>query len=1283
MPDAGKPRLLLRAYPQGQGLEKPVAGAHWKATPATRMMELLHATDVKLGLITNGEQWMLVHAPRGETTTYASWYATIWFEEKITLQAFRSLLSAHRFYGVPDNDTLEGLFARSADNQQEVTDQLGYQVRRAVEVLIQAIDRIDKDRGRMLLSGADETRLYEAALTVMMRLVFLFSAEERGLLLLGDPLYNQNYAVSTLRDQLHEAADQHGEEILERRYDAWPRLLATFRGVYGGIRHDRLQSPPYGGSLFDPDRFPFLEGRLPGTSWVDTPAGPLRINNRTVLHLLEALQVLQVKVPGGGPAEARRLSFRALDIEQIGHVYEGMLDHKAERASEPVLGLIGSKNNEPEVPLRELEDALAKGIESAVEYLVKQTGRSDSTLRRALENPGLVDEQRLRIACDNDADLCKRVRPLAPLLRDDSFDYPVVIGEDSVYVTAGETRRATGTHYTPRSLTEPIVQYTLEPLVYDGPADGKPKDDWKLRSPRELLDLKICDMALGSGAFLVQACRYLSERLVEAWEEVESQGGIRITPEGEPAEGLPEERLLSADPDERLAVARRIIADRCLYGVDKNPMAVEMAKLSLWLVTLSKGKPFTFLDHALKCGDSLLGVDTEQILTWSLERSNVFKLPVEILERVGSAIQTRREIGRLDDSGMDNIHIKEALYSKSEEELAILKLAGDVIAGAALSSTRPQQLKDKLNKSQALFVNALRSDGFASERTLHADAKQMLHGNRPFHWPLEFPEVFIDPKPLPLDTQPRLGIDLPGQQELALTRGVSAVNQRRGFDAIISNPPFQGGKKITGALGTDYREFLVEHLAQGTKGHADLCAYFFLRAFQIIRQSGVFGMLATNTIAQGDTREVGLDQIVHNGGTIIRAIPSQKWPGQANLEVAVSWVTKSAWGGECILQDRLVAGITPFLIAPGGVSGNPYRLKANEGRSFQGSVVLGLGFVMTPDEADALIARDSRNADILFPYLNGEDLNSRPDQSASRWVINFHDWPLNRSASGRWDGASDEQRKSWLRQGMVPIDYADPVAADYPDCLAIVERLVRPERAQSNRKLYRERWWRFAERCPGLYAAIAGMERVLVIPETTKVCTFSFCPLGLVFSHMTKVIAFERAEEFVILASTVHEIWARAYSSTLETRLKYITSDAFETFPFPRKLSGFEQAGERYHAHRKAILLSRQEGLTKTYNRFHNPDETSEDIAELRRLHVEMDNAVAAAYGWTDLDLGHGFHETKQGIRYTISEPARREVLDRLLRLNHERYAEEVEQGLHDKGKKKAAKKAEQTELDI
>ena len=278
---------------------------------------------------------------------------------------------------------------------------------------------------------------------------------------------------------------------------------------------------------------------------------------------------------------------------------------------------------------------------------------------------------------------------------------------------------------------------------------------------------------------------------------------------------------------------------------------------------------------------------------------------------------------------------------------------------------------------------------------------------------------------------------------------------------------------------------------------------------------------------------------------------------------------------------------------------------------------------------------------MLFPYLNGEDLNSRPDQSPSRWVINFHDWPLER-------------------------------AETYPEVMAIVREKVKPERDKNNRAVYRQRWWQYAEKRPELVATIAGMERVLVRARIANTHSMTWVPERWVYNE--KLVVFVGCA-LATMQSAMHEVWARNYSSSLRTDMQYTPSDCFETFPFP-DTTGLDPIGERYYAHRQSIMLARLEGLTKTYNRFHNPDEHAEDIATLRRLHVAMDHAVAAAYGWADLALDHGFHQTRQGLRYTISEPARREVLGRLLALNHARYAEEVRLGLHDKGAKKAGKAA-------
>jgi hypothetical protein len=438
----------------------------------------------------------------------------------------------------------------------------------------------------------------------------------------------------------------------------------------------------------------------------------------------------------------------------------------------------------------------------------------------------------------------------------------------------------------------------------------------------------------------------------------------------------------------------------------------------------------------------------------------------------------------------------------------------------------------------------------------------------------------------------------------------------------------------------------VARLANGQRGSADLCSYFFLRASQLLREGGQLGFLATNTIAQGDTREVGLEQLTANGCVIPRAVPSRKWPGLASVEVAHIWVRRGGWNGRFVLDEKPTNGITPFLTPPGTVSGNPYRLKANEGKSFQGSIVLGMGFVLKPEEAQRLIEKDARNKDVLFPYLVGQDLNSRPDQSPSRWVINFFDWPIEKAMA-------------------------------YPDCFRIIEEKVKPERMRNNRKERRDRWWQYAEKCPALYRTITGMEHVLVRARVAERHSIALVPNRWVYDG--QVVVFVKVP-LALLQSTLHEAWVRHHASSMRTDLRYTPSDCFETFPFPAKLTGLDTIGERYHEHRRQVMLARQEGLTKTYNRFHDSDEASADIQRLQQLHVEMDRAVAAAYGWADLDLGHGFHQTKQGLRYTISEAARREVLGRLLTLNHQRYAEEVAKGLHEKKKPKttrtSAKKA-------
>jgi hypothetical protein len=1202
-------RLLIQVYSPTQDLDVQVAGSRWAASPAERMTQLCRDTGVRLGLVVNGEHWMLIHAPQGETAAYVSWFASLWSQEPLTLRAFQSLLGVRRFFGVDESETLEALLVDSTSYQAEVTEQLGAQVRRAVEVLVQALDRADADAGRALLDDVSEAELYEAALTIMMRLVFMFYAEENDLLPLRDDLYQQNYAASTLRGQLREEADRVGIEVLERRQDAWPRLLATFRAIYAGIEHDALRLPAYGGSLFDPDRFPFLEGRRRGTVWQETNAQPLVIDNRTALHLLDALQVLQMRGRGGG-VEARKLSFRALDIEQIGHVYEMLLDHEVWRADAPGIGIIGAKGLEPEVGLDELEEHSRNGHAKLLEFLQGGTKRSLSSLEKALgkeSDPAWAE--RLRVAC-GDEDLLARVLPYQALIRTDPWGEPVVIREGSVFVTAGAERRSTGTYYTPRALTEEVVTHALEPLVYVGGAEGKPREEWQLRPPEEILELKVCDLAMGSGAFLVQVVRWLSERLVEAWDEAEAAIG-EITIEGGSVQAAPMEDAVPAEPVERAALARRVLADRCVYGVDVNPLAVEMAKLSLWLITLAKGRPFSFLDHALKCGDSLLGVhDLDQIRGFHMDpargrdlHATLFDPGPQINEVIDNALHLRRELESFTVRDVHDAEQKQELNRRVDVALGRARVLGDLIVGAAISTAGQTRdaLDDKLRQLADRVPSMLEAPGTEVDELLRAEALLMLNAGKPalrrdrgtLHWPIEFPEVFM--------------------------------RERPGFDAIVGNPPFSGGKKISGVQGDSYREFLVRYHASSARGVADLVAYFFLAGGKLVAREGSLALLATNTISQGDTREVGLTQMVDRGWTVLRAWKNRVWPGDASVTVAVVWLHRGPWKSDRYLDGSLVPAVNAYLDPTSRVSGAPRKLQENSSRSFQGSLINGAGFLLTPAEAESLLSKNSANSDVLFPYLSADDVNSRADSSPSRWVINFFDWPLER-------------------------------AEQYSDCLRIVRERVKPHRDKVKRKAYRERWWRFSERAVDLYKAIAGYERVVSLARVSRTVTPALVDTRVVFSDSLVIFAYQEISRLGLLTSVFHWWWAIVQGSTLQTALRYTPTHCFETFPQPALTHLVDIASANLEQHRRPMMLSRNEGLTKTYNRVHDPKETASEVVTLRQLHVELDFAVAAAYGWQDLNLDHDFYETPQGRRFTLGPSVRTEILNRLSELNQERH---------------------------
>lgn len=1204
-PSTVRDAAVVDAVPTGPlGPDQVVFGPGADGRPATRLhlyrrpvgtplddlaedaARVCRDAGVPVALLTDGRFWVLVHAVRGGPTSVAVFDADLWQEEPILLRAFATLLGSTRVLPAPTrpdgtpSSSLAALFARTADAQSEITTTLGGQVRQAVELFVGELARLDRESEGALLKDVSERDIYRGSLTTLMRLVFLLYAEQRELLPIKDPVYADGYAVTTLYQHLTEARDRHGDEVGDRRSQAWLRLLAAFAAVHGGCEHPDLRIPAHGGSLFDPATYPWLARAA--------------VTDRVVHEILDALLLLRHKAKA-----AERLSYTGLDVEQIGHVYEGLLEFSCLRVNEPYVGLAGKF--EPEIALSVVEAQAALDDEAWRKWLVAETGLTANQVTKALAaKPTPVQVAALHAACDNDSELADRTRPFWGLLRQDLRGAPTVFPARSVLFTQVGDRRSTGTHYTPRALAEEVVEHTLSPLCFEKGA---------VRPAGELLALKVCDPTMGSGAFLVAACRYLAARVVEAWER----------------DGVPEDAVGTED-DVRLAALRKVAA-RCVYGVDRDDMAVSLAKLSMWLVTLAKNKPFGFLDHALRCGDSLVGVLSErQIEMFHLDpdtggRAAAGRTSGAIYEFMGPALaeatELRRKIEASTADDLADINAKIALLKRAEDVTARLRVAADGVVGAALDTAGQgeDRYKGRLTKIAENAGDYVRGAADrAVEKRLKEGIAEWLKGKRgqairPFHWPLEFPEVMRDD----------------------------------GFDAVVGNPPFIGGQRLTGAIGNDMREFLVDRLARGRRGSADLCSYFLLRDLDIAGK-GRIGIIATNTIAQGDTREVGLDQAVGSGWDIYRAVKSQPWPGTASLEVSLLWVCHSVDNKNPTLDGRVVRGITPSLDSQSRVSGNPHRLAENLGKSFQGMVVVGTGFVLDPDQARGLIERDPRNRDVLFPYINGEDLNSTHNTSATRWIINFHDWDLDRASA-------------------------------YPDCFAIVERKVKPVREQNNRKVYRDYWWHYAEKRPAMLRAIAGLQFVVVIAQTSRTQLPVLMPAGNVFDQQVIVFATDKLADLAFRSSAFQRSWTVRYSSTRKADTIFAPSDCSENLVVPDLTVRMDRVGEELHRFRRSVMLEQQLGLTKLYNLVHDPAQTAEDVKRLREIHTEVDYSVAEAYGWTDLDLGHGFHDTRQGRRFTIDPTVQTEVLDRLLELNFERYDEEVRQGLHNKGRRKAAAK--------
>ncbi|MFE5410163.1 Eco57I restriction-modification methylase domain-containing protein [Microbacterium sp. NPDC056569] len=1208
LPREGKPEALVTVVDRTDDLRSTGVDG-WSANAIDRMAVLLRETGVTIGIVTDGRWWALVSAAKDVTTASGVWDALLWREERPSRDAFLALASFTSIAGGAPEKRLPLVFAKSVASAEEITEALGDQVRRAVELVLQSMSDTHL---RALAQGEpsplpeDPKAVYEGAVTVLMRIVFLLFAEERGLLPEHD-LYRSSYAIARVREQLQHDKTETSEEALDHSWETWHRLLAASSAVFGGASFQDMRMPAYGGSLFDPARFPWLhatdqQGRL-----------RVRLTDRAMLAVLRAVQTIE--------DGAMQLSFRDLDVEQIGYVYEGLLGYSAAYVPDVTVGLNGKGGFEPEIALTELED-IADATSSPADFaklLIERLKKTQEHAKPQTANQiakafGIDDavaaanaRTRLRHALLGEDVLAERLQPFYGLIRNDLRGFPYVVPADGLVMTESPQRANTGTHYTPRSLAEEVVLHALEPLVYSpGPLDTENRSEWKLKSSAEILDLKIADIAAGSGAFLVAAARYLADRLIEARAH----------------EGLDGTR----ESDLKRWAVREIVA-RCLYGADINGMAVEMCKLSLWLISMDPGKPFSFVDDRVFHGNSLLGVTTEE----QLKAQHIYPdrrhgreqlLWFDVDKDLEDAARIRRELasGQVDDADrMRSTKMKQALLAQSARVTAKLRdVADGIIAAGLLEGGKPgKRLDERYDDLADALRAAYPTDDMTPDRAeLDAIIATGLTPTvdtgearwKPVHWILEAPDV---------------------------------IHAHGGFDAVIGNPPFRGGGRITGAQGVNVRDLYVNAVAGGNRGNADLCAYFFLRSVALTKDApaSTVGLLATNTIAQGDTRGVGLDALVPDRRRIYRAIRSRRWPARgANLEFAAVWLSTPAPSTRPVLDDAVVDHISTLLDDQDPDAGDPSVLQSNLGLSFIGPYILGKGFVLNDTEALQMFEVDERNREVIFPYLIGDDLNSDPRSAAGRWVINFFDWPEERAAR---------------------------FVAPYNQIL----KAVKPERQRRDqngdfviRKARAERWWQYAERASGMQRAISHLDTVLAITLTSNAMAFQRVSTKQVIDQTAPIVATDDFADLAILASTQHQLWAIKYATTFGRGLRYSIARSFRTFPFPPVNERLRLIGERLDRERRAVMTRRHLGVTDLYNLVNDcVVQDDPDIDLIRSTHAEVDAAVSDAYGWTDIPLQHGFHSYRQMERWTVSPAARAEILDRLLEENRRRAKLEAE----------------------
>ncbi len=1078
---------IIHTVPPSQDLDERISQGRGSKSPHdTLQIYLNHSKDEKWGIVTNG---ILFRVLRQYHHVYTKGYVEFdlegIFEERLFSDFLALYRLAHPSRFVRDEKglcPLEHFYKVSLAAGEKIGDKLRGNVKKAIEVLGNGF--LTRELALELSQDTEKAReYYQEVLHVIYRVMFLMFAEQRGMLPSRDSLYASAYSMTRMRERSEKAKRK------DRHKDLWQALLTSFKLIKEGVEdpESKMKIFGYNGSLFDDDKI-----------------STLKDHHCENTHILEAVSCLTTFEQD---KTRQRISYVDLGVEEIGSIYESLLDFTPRVAE---------------------EDTVVEG-------------------KTYTKGKFFLDPR-------------------------------------------GAARKSTGSYYTNPKLVNELIKSALKPVMEDRLKVVEDK-------VQALLSLKVCDPAMGSGAFLIAATNFLGKELAK----------IRTGTE------YPSEK------EERRA--RRDVLQHCIYGVDLNPMAVELAKVSLWIDACVADMPLNFLDHHLKCGNSLIGATPEllkkgipteayslkgtkgrtkelvkQIRKMNKEqlKEKVTRIDADFWEKKEKDVEISEEFDHLADlpefSSLD-VEKKKLEYQELTEKRAYQRKKFAANAWTAAFFWPVDEIED--------VTEALTQADFDSLNTLLGDkekqqkVEELAEKHRFFHWHLEFPDVFI--------------------------------GEKKGFDCFLGNPPFLGGLKISPTYGDQFRNCLLA-LYSPVKGNADLCALFFRRVFSLLKDGALFGMVATNTIGQGDTRETGLARIVNTGGVLTFARRFVKWTGAANVEVNLLSLKKGNWKGNCILDDTPVDFISSRLDTESEEV--PQLLNQNSGKSFQGDTLRGKGFILGVDEALTLLNKRAQNSQCIFPYLTGEDINNSITNEASRFAICFHDWPLEK-------------------------------AEEFPELLQILEERVKPERQKAKQELAREKWWLFWRYRGEFRSAISSLQRVLVRSRVSELHMLTFVSKNSIFSDATVVFTFEDDVFFALLQSNIHEEWTRRNSSTMRTDVRYTPLNCFETFPFPPLLEKYKiqlkEVAKAYQKCRRQIMNYRQIGLTPLYNLLNDKNCSDDAVVEFRKLQQDMDKIVLTCYDWNDIDLNHGFHKDERGRkRFTISFQAKKEIFSRLLNLNLE-----------------------------